>query len=245
MRNTKLSMVKELQAKLTEDFTVTQDSNGNISIYSNIEEYFLNEEEVQQLLRNLGYSIRWFIVDENCQHVHADSIKRISKYEYTYSCYPKMERSYNNQESAELALLKLESDNYRAKMSHHFKVKSMLVSEPISFVIKDNNGRFCDNQSIFILADDDKQLKWWYKSFSTEINSIFRYPTFEYAESVLNNLNRLKEVAGFNDIEFHIEEFTRESTIAADMTVVKIPVPKGLKGAHRKLYREIVKQYMN
>ncbi|QNU65903.1 hypothetical protein EHE19_013525 [Ruminiclostridium herbifermentans] len=110
-----------------------------------------------------------------------------------------MERSYNSQERAELALLKLESDNYRAKMSHHIKVKSMLVPEKKCYVIKNQFGRFVDSNSIFILADDDKQLKWWYTSFSTEINSIFRYPTMEYAESVLNNLNRLKVIAGLSD----------------------------------------------
>lgn len=150
-----VSMVEELQEQLTEDFTVTQDSQGNIQIYSNIEEYQLSQDEIQLLLQNLGYEIKWYLQDDEGKYVHADSCKRINKNEYIYVSYDKLERSYTTQAAAEIALLKLERACYFCKINHHFTIKSIISKPKSYFVIVDKEtGNYVSSDSVFITKDE-------------------------------------------------------------------------------------------
>ncbi|ACL77259.1 hypothetical protein [Ruminiclostridium cellulolyticum] len=187
---------------------------------------------------------RYYIMDESSQFVHADSIKKIGE-EYTYTSYPRPERAYPSMDAAQKALDNLKLHNKCGNLNHVFTIKSEPITKPTCFVIKDQNNRFVDANCIFLLPNDDsKQLEWWLTSFSTEINSILRYPTKEYAQIVLEKLNKLKDIAGFTDAKFHIEEFTKCSNTPAKMSIQTILVPKGKKMAHRQLYRETVREFI-
>jgi hypothetical protein len=195
---------------------------------------------IHSVTEKVNSNTRHFIIDEEGKYVSDTACKKVSKTEYTYVNYELPNVSYPSQATAKLALLKLEKACYFAKMPYHFTIKSEEVLEPRGFVIKDQDNKFVDSSSIFILDNE-----WNYWAYTTEHTSgLLRYYSKERAERIMEGLNQLKQFAGFSGIEFHVEELISENLDPAEDVIVKIPMAKGTKTKSLKFRNQVLRQYM-
>lgn len=192
---------------------------------------------------------KWVIKDELGNYVHQDSIRLISKEgEYTYVSYTRPERVYSY-ESAEIAMERLNLHNDKGNLGHSFKIETMEVPELKDYAIKDQDSRVADHYSISLTtSDSDKTLIWQYRNWKSIACGCYFYSDKELAENVLKGLNLIKQFAGFNDLQFHIEEVNGYEVAdmdSKDRTLCQYaPVGKGKKMESRKFFSEYSKQYL-
>lgn len=186
---------------------------------------------------------RYYITDENQMHVHCDSIRKVSQNEYTYVSYPQMERSYADYKNAHEALYNLKKLNDAANMNHKFTMNYEELQPKPSYVIIDQYGNFVDARSIAIYKMDDGLDHWYYRSHSYfPCGAVFAYNSAELAESILNKLNKVNELAKF-PIQFTVidKRLIGEGQEGNDTIMIR-DIEQGKKTLHKRLYREIYRQ---
>lgn len=252
MTNTNLSMVKELQEQLTEDFTVTQDARGDISIYSNIEEYYLNQDEVQILLQEAelkheDLAVKYWIIDEVGNYVHANSIKKVST-EYTYVSYPKLYITYTSIERATEALECLNLHNSIGNLGHSFAImegSKSKVNEEKFYLTIDQDGYF-DGQ-IYLSKGDGTETEITYlaEKYSHHANGDIRR-----AVASIQKLNELASELGIEGYTWHLKEVTKQEWTELanheekqEYSRPTWTIPKGKIGTTKKLVKDIYKKY--
>ena len=251
MTNTNL-LIEGLQAKLTEDFKVTQDAQGNLTIYSNIEEYYLNKDEVNQLLQEAelkheDLAVKYWIIDEVGNYVHANSIKKVSK-EYTYVCYPKLYISYTSIERATEALECLNLHNSIGNLGHSFTImegSKSKVNEEKFYLTIDQDGYF--NGQIYLSKGDGTETEITYltEKYSHHANRDIR--------RAVASIQQLNELASELDIEgytWHLKEVTKQEWTELanheekqEYSRPTWAISKGKIVATKKLVKDIYKKY--
>lgn len=199
------------------------------------------KEEVRSEVMKAG---KFYILDENQQFVHGNSIKKLSATEYIYGSSPIPEIAYTDESRAEIQLLQLQIANKFAKMSHTFTLIG--GEEKKQYVVMDNKGNYVDCSSIIPMEiKGSKDMEWWYYSYTTPHTSgLLRYHSINKCNKILEGLNLLIKYAGFENIELRIVEVLKDNLKQAEDVVVKIPMIKGIKTKSLKFRNQILRDYM-
>lgn len=203
---------------------------------------------MKNVQKEINSNVRYILLDEEGKFVHANSIRKISGGNYIYTTYDRPERAYTTIEAAKIALFNLELHNEKSNLGHSFKIEIMEVPEPKDYIIVDQDGRVADHYSISLTTGaEEKTTVWQYISWKSIVCGCFFYSTKQKAEQMLQGLNLIKALAGFNNLEFHIEEcngYDASDREAKDWILYRyLPVAKGEITRSRKTYRDYTKEY--
>ena len=109
------------------------------------------------------------------------------------------------------------------------------------YTIKDQNGLYVDERAIGIMPDETGGEIWAYHGYMNIYNGTYIYPTREKAEKVIEYLNRVNAIAGF-DLKLHIEALKKDYTIPSKIQLTTKPIVKGTKTKAKKMIRQLKKE---
>jgi ABC-type Na+ transport system ATPase subunit NatA len=109
------------------------------------------------------------------------------------------------------------------------------------YTIKDQNGLYVDERAIGIMPDETEKEEWTYHGYTNIFNGTYIYPTKQKAEKVMEYLNKLNEMAGF-DLQLHIEALKKDYTIPSKIQLTTKPIARGTKTKVTRMIKQLKKE---
>lgn len=109
------------------------------------------------------------------------------------------------------------------------------------YVIRDQNGLYVDERAISIFPRETEKEEWAYIGDTNIYNGTYIYPTREKAEKVIEYLNKVNDIAGFN-LELHVEELTHNYSIPTEIQLFTKPIAWGTKTKAKRMIKQLKKE---